>query len=819
MEKKRVSRGLRASIRIISLAVILLTGLFPFSSAQAYSLDVSVTDAPYNAAGDGVTNDRVAIQSAIDDVYNAGGGTVTIPRSHTFLTGNLVLKSNVTLNIDSNAVLKQSPNTIDYTYTPKYGHNSMAGVAWGHTWYENQPLIYAGEGTQNIKVTGLGIIEMTRGVDCDHTLHICPLGLYRVSNFEISNITIQDYSSYAIMPYSCDHGLFSNVTVRDYADTNTDGISMQNCQNMRVTGCHLTTGDDSLYVWTSYNDPRGQIWWSSSNPQPSKNIEIDHNVCNAGGCKGFAFISWGTSCPDLSLVEASNISIHDNTFNRMGIWNDDPYDSVTVSAPIKNIRFANNSISSIQDNFYTTPISDMNGYDCMTAMRNGNFENTGEAYWTLAKNSDPDSAGVNNNAAGQDGVWYGYIDKLAQGDAKIYQGLKLMAGISYQFTAKVQSSGVTCRMFVRNLDTQALVAEMDFNNTSWMTKTLNFSVPASANYQIGIERGTATSGWARIDTASVAASDVQNIFTTQTPVGFDNAARYELGTRFKANADGHITKVRIYTSATESGDHTVRIWRVSNSSVVAGPYTWTVTPGTAGWKEFTLPTALSIAANTDYIVSVSNSTDKIYARTQHGFDNPINNGSLITYTGSGVYSTTLGSMPTSVAYNSNYFRDVTFVSDEQKIMTTQTPAGFDDAARYELGTRFKTNTDGRITKVRIYTSATEGGDHTVRIWRVSDSFVVAGPYTWTVTPGTVGWKEFTLPSALSITANTDYIVSVSNSTDKIYARTQHGFDNPINNDSLMTYTGSGVYSTTLGSMPANVSYNSNYFRDIAFMPY
>jgi Domain of unknown function (DUF4082) len=77
-----------------------------------------------------------------------------------------------------------------------------------------------------------------------------------------------------------------------------------------------------------------------------------------------------------------------------------------------------------------------------------------------------------------------------------------------------------------------------------------------------------------------------------------------------------------------------------------------------------------------------------------------------------------------------------------------------------LGTRFYADVDGQITQVRLYTNAAEGGSHNVRIWRTSDGASLAGPYTWTITAGTEGWKTFTLPTALNITANTDYIIDI-----------------------------------------------------------
>ena len=152
------------------------------------------------------------------------------------------------------------------------------------------------------------------------------------------------------------------------------------------------------------------------------------------------------------------------------------------------------------------------------------------------------------------------------------------------------------------------------------------------------------------------------------------------------------------------------------------------------------------------------------------------------------------------------------------IFTTQTPSGFDNDSAYELGTKFWSDVNGQITQVRLYTSALEGGNHTVRIWRVSDATTVAGPYTWNITGGTEGWKTFTLSTPLSITANTDYIVSISNGPDRYYAETISGLGTPITSGHLHTYVGSGLYSLTLGAMPSLTWQNTNYFRDVVFTP-
>lgn len=154
----------------------------------------------------------------------------------------------------------------------------------------------------------------------------------------------------------------------------------------------------------------------------------------------------------------------------------------------------------------------------------------------------------------------------------------------------------------------------------------------------------------------------ETIFTTQTPNAFENDNRYwELGTRFKSTVDGQIIGVRIYTNAQEMGWHSIHIWRAADGEVLVGPLDWYPARGVVGWRVFDLPTPVRIEAETDYIVSVS--TTNHYASEQGGFDEPIINGHLVTYEGSGVYSSAQWEMPTEVWNNANYFRDVIFLPD------------------------------------------------------------------------------------------------------------------------------------------------------------
>jgi hypothetical protein len=103
---------------------------------------------------------------------------------------------------------------------------------------------------------------------------------------------------------------------------------------------------------------------------------------------------------------------------------------------------------------------------------------------------------------GQTGSWYGYIDKLDLGDARLFEGLYLTSG-NYHFSARTQTSGAAVLMSVRSASGSS-IASRGVNTTAWQANSVNFTISSAGLYRLGIERGSATSGWARIDDAAVA---------------------------------------------------------------------------------------------------------------------------------------------------------------------------------------------------------------------------------------------------------------------------------------------------------------------------
>ncbi|QMT39930.1 right-handed parallel beta-helix repeat-containing protein [Neisseria shayeganii] len=81
--------------------------------------DVVVNAKDFGAQGDGKTDDRAAIQKAIDDVAAKGGGVVDIPAGTYMVSANsnrgvggIAMKSNVILRMSEDTVLKAMPNEL-----------------------------------------------------------------------------------------------------------------------------------------------------------------------------------------------------------------------------------------------------------------------------------------------------------------------------------------------------------------------------------------------------------------------------------------------------------------------------------------------------------------------------------------------------------------------------------------------------------------------------------------------------------------------------------------------------------------------------------
>jgi hypothetical protein len=157
----------------------------------------------------------------------------------------------------------------------------------------------------------------------------------------------------------------------------------------------------------------------------------------------------------------------------------------------------------------------------------------------------------------------------------------------------------------------------------------------------------------------------------------------------------------------------------------------------------------------------------------------------------------------------------------QTLLTTQVPDGEyrdGNGITYELGVKLRSDVAGQITALRFWKASLENGPHVGRVWTATGQLVAS--VTFTNETG-VGWQQQMLTTPVTVTAQTDYVVTVSTGANGYYVSAvsppSSSLGSVVVNGHLQTSGANGGRYGPLGSFPAGVS-NGNYFRDIVFVP-
>jgi polygalacturonase len=255
------------------------------------------------AKPDGQTKCTEVIKKAIAQAEKNGGGTIYFPAGE-YLTGAIILKSNITLHLDAGATLKFSDDFDDYL--------PFVQMRWEGTVMKSFcPLIYACE-QENITITGRGKIdgngkkwwnemfkhmieirdsgdvrelnkyqkmwvEQNQGLETSDYYHrTMKLRFFRpplfqtfaCKNVRIEGVTIVNSPFWTVNPAFCDNVTITGVTINNPPSPNTDGINPSSCSNVHISDCHISVGDDCITI-KSGRDADGRKW-----NRPCENITI-----------------------------------------------------------------------------------------------------------------------------------------------------------------------------------------------------------------------------------------------------------------------------------------------------------------------------------------------------------------------------------------------------------------------------------------------------------------------------------------------------------------------------------------------------------------
>lgn len=242
------------------------------------------------AVGDGTTFNTKAIQAVIDDCAK-GGGTVVIPKG-VFLSGALFLKPGVNVQFLAGGVLKGSTDINDYpkARTRIEGHFELwraallnadkadhlritgpgtldgSGAPFWKLFYDRRE---ADRTTTNLSVERPRLCFIQNSADVQvRNISFLNSGFWNLHIYHNQNVTVDGCSFLAP----------SGAVPNDHAPS-SDGIDVDSDQNVTISHCSFSVGDDDIALKGS----KGPFALQDKDSPPVEHIRIQDCTFAAGG--------------------------------------------------------------------------------------------------------------------------------------------------------------------------------------------------------------------------------------------------------------------------------------------------------------------------------------------------------------------------------------------------------------------------------------------------------------------------------------------------------------------------------------------------------
>jgi hypothetical protein len=304
----------------------------------------------------------------------------------------------------------------------------------------------------------------------------------------------------------------------------------------------------------------------------------------------------------------------------------------------------------------------------------------------------------------------------------------------------------------------------------------------------------------------------------------------EVGVKFASDVSGSINGIRFYKGARNTGAHFGHLWQGDGTLLASVEFE---TETERGWQFAPFPSPVPIRANTTYVASYHTDAGNYAFDGNYfaaaGVDSPplhaLRDG---VDGGNGVYTYGGSGFPVFTHASANYWVDVDFTPSQDTPdhttlwADTVVPAvvAANDSNALELGVKFRTDVDGRVTAIRFYKSSSNTGTHVGNLWTSTGALLATATFTGETASG---WQQVALDPPVDIVAGSTYVASYHTETGFYSANLGYFAAAGVNSPPLYALRDgedgpNGVYAYGPSGFPTATWQSTNYWVDVVFEP-
>lgn len=237
------------------LSKVVLSALFSMGSIcgfnDLFAQQITYDIREYGAKGDGKSMNTESIQATIDAASKNGGGKVLIPKG-SFVSGSIILKSNIDLHIEEGGVLLGSLEPRDYRKLNRWKSFILADSQ------ENISISGKGEINGRGRIVALNADSLHHaGIDIDPSYNMKRMRpgeskrpqlieFVKCKNSTVRNVTLRNAATWVQTYDQCEDLVIDGITVDSDAYWNNDGIDISDCKNVRIVNSNINSADDGI---------------------------------------------------------------------------------------------------------------------------------------------------------------------------------------------------------------------------------------------------------------------------------------------------------------------------------------------------------------------------------------------------------------------------------------------------------------------------------------------------------------------------------------------------------------------------------------------